>query len=86
MTYCNVSRTARDRSQDYLLVPLGQAIRKVRRERGVSQEGLAYTTGIERSHMGRIERGEANISFLNLMKIAKALNADLSAIIKQAGF
>lgn len=43
-------------------------------------------TGIERSHMGRIERGDANISFLNLMKIAEALNIELSAILKSAGY
>lgn len=51
-----------------------------------SQEELANLTGIERSHMGRIERGKANVSFLNLMKIAKALDADLSTILKSAGF
>lgn len=79
-------RTKRDRSQDALLTPLGQAIRDARKDRGVSQEGLAYATGIERAHMGRIERGEANMSFLNLMKIARALNMELSQIIKAAGY
>jgi transcriptional regulator with XRE-family HTH domain len=81
-----VSRAPRDRSQDHLLGPLGQAIRQTRIERGVSQEKLANLTEIERSHMGRIERGEANLSFLNLMKIAQALGTDLSAIIKAAGY
>lgn len=81
-----MSRAARDRNQDHLLGPLGEAVRKARADRGVSQEKLANMTGIERSHMGRIERGEANISFLNLMKIAQALNAELSAILKSAGY
>ena len=79
-------RAKRDRSQDALLPPLGQAVRAARKERGVSQEGLAYATGIERAHMGRIERGEANVSFLNLMKIASALDMDLSQIVKAAGY
>lgn len=79
-------RAKRDRSQDALLTPLGQAIRAARSERGVSQEGLAYATGIERAHMGRIERGEANVSFLNLMKIAHSLNVELSQIIRAAGY
>ena len=58
----------------------------MRGERGVSQEKLADLAEIERSHMGRIERGEANVSFLNLMKIAKVLNTDLSAILLRAKY
>lgn len=77
-----MSRAARDRSQDHLLGPLGDAIRQARIVRGVSQEKLANMTGIERSHMGRIERGEANVSFLNLMKIAEALQTRISEILK----
>ena len=81
-----MSRTARDRSQDHLLGPLGEAIRQARTDRGVSQEKLANMTGIERSHMGRIERGEANVSFLNLMKIAEALQTRLSVMLKLADY
>ena len=47
---------------------------------------MADLAEIERSHMGRIERGEANVSFLNLMKIAKVLNTDLSAILLRAKY
>lgn len=83
--YC-VPRVKRDRSQDALLPALGEAVRAARKERGVSQEGLAYATGIERAHMGRIERGETNPSFLNLMKIAIALDTELSQIIQAASY
>lgn len=68
------------------MVPLGEAILPARTDRGISQEKLANMTGIERSHMGRIERGEGNVSFLNLLNMAAALKTDLSAIIKRAGF
>ncbi len=61
-------------------------MRQARLDCGVSQENLAHITGIERSHMGKIERGEANVSFLNLMKIADALGTDLSLILKRAGY
>lgn len=81
-----VSRTKRNRDQDHLLLPLGEAIRSVRKTRGVSQENLAYATGIERSHMGRIERGEVNVSFLNLMKVAGVLEVKLSHILEIAGY
>lgn len=81
-----MSRTKRNRDKDHLLLPLGEAIRAARKSKGVSQENLAYTTGIERSHMGRIERGAVNVSFLNLMKIADVLEVELSQILKSAGY
>ena len=81
-----MARVPRDRSKDHLLLTLGEAIRAARESCGISQENLAHATGIERAHMGRIERGETNISFLNLMKIAEALDTDLSEIVRSAGF
>lgn len=85
MTYLRVSRAIRDRTEDRQLEPLGKAIRAARGDQ-ISQEGLADASGIERAHMGKIERGKVNVSFLNLLKIAKALNTDLSEIIKRAGY
>ncbi|GGI53965.1 hypothetical protein GCM10011430_11390 [Oxalicibacterium solurbis] len=40
----------------------------------MSQEALADYAGIDRSHMGRIERGERNVSLLNILRIANAMN------------
>lgn len=85
MTYIRVSRAIRDRTEDRQLEPLAKAIRAVRGNR-ISQEGLADAAGIERAHYGKIERGKVNVSFLNLLKIARALNTDLSEIIKRAGY
>lgn len=79
-------RVPRDRTQDHLLVPLGRAIRAARSEKGISQEGLAHSAGIERSHMGKLERGERNVSFLNLMKIAEALGCRLSELLSRAEY
>jgi transcriptional regulator with XRE-family HTH domain len=59
--------------KDKSLVALGGAIRALRQEIGMSQEDLALRSGIDRSHMGRIERGERNVTILNLVRIAKAL-------------
>lgn len=55
------------------LPKLGMAILARRREVELSQEALADASGIDRSHMGKIERGERNVTVLNLMKIAEAL-------------
>lgn len=56
------------------LIALGRAIRQRRRDVGMSQEALAHQAGIDRSHMGKIERGERNVSVLNVLKIADSLN------------
>jgi transcriptional regulator with XRE-family HTH domain len=55
------------------LIALGQQIRKIRIEKGFSQEGFAAEVNMERSYYGGIERGERNAAARNLMKIAKAL-------------
>lgn len=57
------------------LVELGKRIRAIRQERGFSQEQMAMNAGLDRAYYGRIERGEANVAALNLLKIADALSA-----------
>jgi transcriptional regulator with XRE-family HTH domain len=52
---------------------VGLNIRKIRRERGLSQEKLAGLADVHRAYVGQIERGEKNIGLINLEKIAKAL-------------
>lgn len=59
--------------KDKKLVRVGAAIRAMRKERGISQEALASISGVERSNMGKIERGENNLSLLNLVRITDAL-------------
>jgi len=62
---------------------LGRVIRRLRTERGVSQEGLAAVSGVDRTFMGQIERGEANPSFEVLQRIASGLAVKLSDLIRQ---
>lgn len=57
---------------------LGRKIRKLRQEKGLSQEEFAHTANIDRSYIGQIERGERNIAFFNLLKIARALGVKVS--------
>lgn len=51
---------------------------------GLSQEALADAAGIDRSHMGKIERGERNVSVLNLCRVADALNSRASDLLSAA--
>lgn len=59
---------------------LGQRIRARRRELGMSQEGLAHIAGLDRSYVGRIERGEHNLTFTALVKLCRAMQCDVAAI------
>lgn len=59
---------------------LGKRIRAKRRELGMSQEGLAHEAGLDRSYVGRIERGEHNLTFVSLVRIARAMGCDVAAI------
>lgn len=56
-----------------LLNVIGDNIRKQRQKIGLSQEALADVAGLHRTYLGGVERGERNISILNLAKIASAL-------------
>lgn len=60
-----------------LAILLGQKIRKTRQEKNLSQEKLALMCGLDRSYMGRIERGEVNITVLKLQEISKALDIEI---------
>lgn len=59
---------------------LGKRIRAKRRELGMSQEGLAHEAGLDRSYVGRIERGEHNLTFVSLVRIARAMGCDVAAL------
>jgi len=56
-----------------LLLTFGRQLREHRTERGISQERLAELCGLHRTYIGSAERGERNISLINLQKISQAL-------------
>lgn len=59
---------------------LGQRIRAKRKELGMSQEGLAHEAGLDRSYVGRVERGEHNLTFVALVKLARAMECDVASL------
>lgn len=61
-----------DKYQD--LMVFGERIKAVRKKQGLSQEELAAKADLHRTYIGMIERGEKNITLLNILKIARALN------------
>lgn len=54
----------------------GERVRELRKKKDLSQEALALTCDLDRSYIGGVERGERNISLVNIQKIAKALGID----------
>lgn len=65
---------------DPFLDILGKRIRARRRLLGVSQEFLAHESGLDRSYVGRVERGENNLTVMSLIKICRALHCDIAAL------
>ncbi len=63
-----------------ILKLVGKRIRSLRKERDLSQELLGEKGGFHYSYIGQIERGEKNISLLNLAKIAIALDVSIAQL------
>jgi transcriptional regulator with XRE-family HTH domain len=68
-------------SNQVLLNNLGQRIRELRTKSDLSQEKLAFTCDLDRTYIGSVERGERNVSIINLQKIATALNIKLHELL-----
>lgn len=69
-----------ERLPNLLLKALGRRIRELRTEQGYSQEAFADKCGVHRTFMGTVERGESNLSFQNILKIAINLGVSLSTL------
>lgn len=65
-----------------LQLAIGQRIRKLREEQGLSQEQLAARCKYHRTYVGMVERAEKSISVLALSRFAKALKTDMSAVLE----
>ena len=60
-------------------------MRAARLAQGIAQDEFAGLAGIARSHMGKIERGERNVTLLNIVKIARAVQCLPSELLREAG-
>ena len=66
--------------QEKIRVALGERIRELRKSAGFSQESFADHAGIHRTYAGELERGEANVTLENIVKISAALRITLSEL------
>lgn len=63
------------------LVLLGSNLRKLRQSKNLTQEELAALSDLDRSYVGQVERGERNVSILNLIALTNALCIPLSTAV-----
>lgn len=63
-------------------IAFGAAVREERTNQGIAQEALAHLAGIERSHMGKIERGEHVPTLPLILKIARALKCSAAHLMR----
>lgn len=64
-----------------ILEKVGSNVREKRKQRGLSQEELGEKAGFHFSYIGGVERAEKNITLLNLVKIANALEIDVQELL-----
>jgi len=66
------------------LVALGEAIRSMRKARGISQEELAHRSQVDRAYMSSIERGIQNPGVMTIIRIAKGMDTSVAEIFATA--
>ena len=68
--------------KDVRLEQFGVRVRNLRRKARLSQEELADKVGIHRTYIGGVERGERNLGFINILRIADALEISPASLFK----
>jgi transcriptional regulator with XRE-family HTH domain len=62
-------------------VRFGKRLREVRTRKGISQEKLAELAGLHRTYVSSVERGERNISLINIENLANALGVPMAELM-----
>ncbi|MEB0262591.1 MULTISPECIES: helix-turn-helix transcriptional regulator [unclassified Mucilaginibacter] len=65
----------------FLLKEFGDRLKALRAKKNISQESLANLTGFHRTYIGMIERGERNISLINIAVFAKIFEISISELL-----
>lgn len=71
-----------DPKQTLLQQSLGARCRSIRQSNGWSQEELALRAGLHRTYIGSVERGERNVSLVNLQRLADAFGMTLHEFLR----
>jgi transcriptional regulator with XRE-family HTH domain len=79
-----LSQIMRNPASSIILIQFGDALRESRNRLGLSQEELADRAGLDRTYLGGIERGERNVSLINIYAIAAALGEPVEMLFVRA--
>jgi len=60
----------------------GSVIKKLRKDLGISQETLAFDSGLDRSYISQLERGKRQASIITVFQISKALNTSPADVVR----
>lgn len=69
-------------NEDKVKKQFGNALRKVRQDKKLSQEALAEISSLHRTYISEVERGDRNISLINIVKLCNSLNIETSDLFK----
>lgn len=64
-----------------LIEIFGRNVRQARKDRGWTQEQLAFEAGVKRAYLSEVENGQRNVSLDVVEKLAKALAIDVSTLV-----
>lgn len=70
-------------AEETLAEGFGRLVRRLRKERGFSQEEFAFRVGVHRTYMGDIERGEKNVTLVTADKLARGLDLTLAELLSE---
>lgn len=74
--------TERSQLEKQQLIAFGNNLRRLRLARGLTQEQLAFLSGLNRSYYTEIETGKRNISLLNMLRLAYILDVKPGALLE----
>ena len=70
---------------DDIKARFGQRLRELRQAQGLSQEQLAFLAGLHRTYVSSAERGQRNVSLVNIEKLSRALKVDMANLFRGMG-
>jgi transcriptional regulator with XRE-family HTH domain len=72
-------------SKDPELVAFGRRLCELREAAGMTQEALAHAAGLHWTYVGQVERGERNLSYKNVLKLARGLGLEPAELVRGQG-
>lgn len=66
--------------KSHVLLTFGERVRELRKAKGLSQEELAMACDLDRTYVGGVERGERNVSLINIEKLSLALGVTIKGL------